>query len=499
MEGSTDRYTLPMVKRITNVAMASAVGITLMMLVEVWGDWRSVACGLAVLVTLIAFNTWVTLVLHPRRGTRFAETLRSCVNLSGVVLAAAVIGMPVTMWLWIPFAALTFDNGAPRLAAAILAVFALALAAIALSQDVAPIYPAMFSLLGFACMLISRARLATIRDMLDGGDAQRLELEAAHAGVAAAHDRLVEESRAREQVELELRQAQKLEAIGRLAAGIAHEINTPVQFVNDSVHFVDDATRDLLALATFTQARLDELRAGAPAAEVLAMLAEAEAAADLPYVVEHLPRAVARMLDGLDRIAKIVRSMKEFAHPDLKDVVAADLNRALAATIAISAHEHKNVAEIDFVPGELPPVTCRPGEINQVFLNLLVNAAHSIGDVVGEPGARGRIEIRTWVEADHVVIAIADTGAGIADSIRDRVFDPFFTTKPVGRGTGQGLAISRNVVRAHGGTLTFESQVGRGTTFTVRLPVAPADDPLATTMRVEPLTLPEPQARAAGQ
>jgi signal transduction histidine kinase len=168
--------------------------------------------------------------------------------------------------------------------------------------------------------------------------------------------------------------------------------------------------------------------------------------------------------------------MKEFAHPDQKEKVSADLNRALQTTLNIARNEYKYVADVATEFGDLPPVFCHVGDLNQVFLNLIVNAAHAIGDVVRQSGRKGTIRIRTSQEGGLARIDIADTGAGIPEAIRQRVFEPFFTTKEVGKGTGQGLAIARSiVVSKHGGTLMFESEVGKGTTFTIRLPIGDSD------------------------
>ena len=273
-------------------------------------------------------------------------------------------------------------------------------------------------------------------------------------------------------LEMELRHAQKLESVGRLAAGIAHEINTPIQFVGDSVTFVRDAVGGFASIiAVYQELRL-KLAADAAWAEVAAGLAEQEEATDLAYLLANVPGAATRCLEGLERVATIVRSLKEFAHPDARDKVAYDLNHALESTLAIARHEYKYVADIETELGALPPVLCHGGELNQVFLNVVVNAAHAIGDVVKGTDRRGVIRIKTRRDGNDAVIEVTDTGGGIPLEVRDRVFEPFFTTKEVGRGTGQGLAISRSVVGdKHGGSLTFETEVGRGTTFIIRLPL----------------------------
>jgi signal transduction histidine kinase len=290
---------------------------------------------------------------------------------------------------------------------------------------------------------------------------------------------LEKEMAARAQVEIELRHAQKLEAVGRLAAGIAHEINTPVQFVSDSVEFVSQATADLIALTGKYQTAVSAVLGGAPSLPAAEDAALAASAADLEYIVREIPAALQRALGGLDRVSAIVRSMKAFAHHD-RGMREVDLNEAIRTTLTIAHHEYKYVAELDTDLGDIPPVRCHAGEVNQVVLNLLVNAAHAIADVHPDGDTKGRIGVRTFADAGDVVIAISDTGSGIPEHIRDRIFDPFFTTKDVNRGTGQGLAIARAVVtEKHRGSLTFTTEVGKGSTFTIRLPISGDGDGLA--------------------
>jgi PAS domain S-box-containing protein len=273
-------------------------------------------------------------------------------------------------------------------------------------------------------------------------------------------------------MEVQLRHAQKLESVGRLAAGVAHEINTPVQFVSDSVYFVRNEIQAIFKLLgeyrSLCQSTIDdEKRAGkSPRIE------DMECEADLPYLLQEMPRALDRAIDGLDRVAVIVRSMKEFAHPDQTEKACVDLNRSINSTLTVARHEYKYVADLETDFGDLPPVLCHAGEINQVILNLIVNAAHAIADAVGDSQTKGLIRIRTWREGDDAVISIEDNGRGIPEGIRNRIFDPFFTTKAVGRGTGQGLAIARSVVvDKHGGDLAFETELGHGTTFRILLPI----------------------------
>jgi PAS domain S-box-containing protein len=281
------------------------------------------------------------------------------------------------------------------------------------------------------------------------------------------HKRAEEE---RDRLELDLRLAQKLEAVGQLAAGIAHEINTPIQFVGDTTRFLHEAHEDLDALLTEYRAALAE---AAASPELQARIAAAEDAADVEYLRERVPQAYDRAFDGLDRVGKIVGAMKRFAHPPTSEMVPVDLTEAIESTLVVAANEYKYVADIDVELGALPPVLGNAGDLNQVFLNLIVNAAHAIESAIGDSGERGTIRVTGRADAGHVTITIADTGGGIPADIAGRVFDPFFTTKGVGRGTGQGLAIARTIVTdRHGGALTFDTTPGAGTAFHVRLPTA---------------------------
>ncbi|MBL0213818.1 MAG: HAMP domain-containing protein [Myxococcales bacterium] len=277
----------------------------------------------------------------------------------------------------------------------------------------------------------------------------------------------------RTKIELELRQAQKLESVGRLASGIAHEINTPVQFVSDSVSFLETATRDLMSvIATNRETREAVTAKAMTVEEALAWTSEVETEADVDYLLEQIPLAVERALQGMERVSTIVRSMKEFAHPDHAEAAPADVNRAITSTITVARNEYKYLADLETDLGDLPMVSCHLGELNQVVLNLVINAAHAIESVTRGTDRRGKIAIRTTARDGHVVIEIADDGCGIPTAILDRIFDPFFTTKEVGKGTGQGLAIARSViVDKHHGKLTVDSVVGRGTTFRIWLPL----------------------------
>ncbi|MCW8921056.1 MAG: PAS domain-containing protein [Sedimenticola sp.] len=275
-------------------------------------------------------------------------------------------------------------------------------------------------------------------------------------------------------MEVQLRQAQKLESIGQLAAGISHEINTPTQFVGDNTQFFKEAVGNLESLIETYQALIQGVESGAELALMIQAVKDKEEEIDLEFLREELPRAVDQSIEGVERIAKIVRAMKEFSHPGVVDMVETDINRALKTTLEVSRNEWKYVAEITLdLADDLPKVLCVPDQINQVFLNLIVNAAHAISDTLQEGGARmGMITVSTQKRDDSVEIRISDTGTGVPDDIKGRIFDPFFTTKVVGKGTGQGLCIAfTTVAERHGGNLRVEDNPEGGAVFIVNLPL----------------------------
>jgi PAS domain S-box-containing protein len=276
---------------------------------------------------------------------------------------------------------------------------------------------------------------------------------------------------ARKNWEVTVRHAEKLEAVGRLTAGVVHELGNPIQFVANGVHFLRESTADLLALLEKHRAVLRSIREGGSVAQAAEHATAAEDDADLGYLIQSMPKAFGACVDGLDRIATIARSVKEFAHPDPREMGEIDLNRAIQTTLTLASNEYKYVAHLRVDLGPLPPVVCHAGEVNQALLSLVVNAAHAIGEVVKGTEQKGRITVRTRLDGDHALVSVEDTGGGIPEPIRERIFEPFFTTKEVGKGTGQGLAIARSVVAGkHGGKLWFETVVGQGTTFFMRLP-----------------------------
>ncbi len=259
-------------------------------------------------------------------------------------------------------------------------------------------------------------------------------------------------------IDVQTVQSLKLESIGQLAAGVAHEINTPAQFVGDNLRFLQDHLSALLPL-------LPRLAGASPSASD---------AAELEFLAEETPKAIADALTGVERITRIVGALKEFSHPSRADKVEVDLNHVIESTTVVARHEWKYVAVLELaLDPEVRDVPCHPDEIHQVLLNLIVNAAHAIAERnAREKRPLGKIRIATRLAGDACEVRVEDDGAGIPASIRERIFDPFFTTKGVGKGTGQGLAISRSiVVDKHGGSIEVESEAGRGTAFVVRLPL----------------------------
>ncbi|MDD2271234.1 MAG: PAS domain S-box protein [Desulfuromonadaceae bacterium] len=260
------------------------------------------------------------------------------------------------------------------------------------------------------------------------------------------------------EAQLQIFQQEKMASIGQLAAGVAHEINNPMGFISSNLTTL---SKYIDRLAEFIAAG-DQLLAGnAEAGELSGVRKKLK----IDYIMGDARQLIAESQDGAGRVRRIVQDLKSFSRVDQMESATVNLNEALETTINIAWNEIKYVATLDRQFGDIPPVKCFPQQLNQVFLNLLMNAAHAIGE------NQGAITVRTWSEGGDVYVSVADTGCGIPDEIRQRIFEPFFTTKEVGKGTGLGLSISYDIVRKHGGEIRVESEIGHGSTFVVRLPI----------------------------
>jgi signal transduction histidine kinase len=291
--------------------------------------------------------------------------------------------------------------------------------------------------------------------------------------------------REKQRMAIDLAQAQRMEAIGQLSAGIAHEINTPTQYIGDNTRFLQDAFANIGGVLDAFSRLLQAVQTGSVGDDLLRETEATLHSADLGYLTREIPLAIQQSLDGVEHVTNIIGAMTEFSHPGNGRKQALDLNHLIEGAITLCRNEWKYVAEVisDFDP-RLPPVHCLPTDINCIVMNLLVNAAHAIAEAPhnGADG-RGTITVRSRYDAPWAEIRVEDNGAGVPEEIRSRVFDMFFTTKEVGQGTGQGLAlVHAMVVEKHRGTIRFESEVGRGTTFIIRLPIDGSSEPCTATI-----------------
>lgn len=282
---------------------------------------------------------------------------------------------------------------------------------------------------------------------------------------------ITEEKKREEQsmaMEIQLKHAQKMEAIGQLAAGIAHEINTPAQFVGDNLSFISQSTNDFIQY----HQQLEKILEDVSSKDTRDLIHHAKEQYDIEFIAQETPQAIEQSIEGVARISKIVSAMKDFSHPGKDDKQKIDINKAIENTSIVARNEWKYLADLQFdFSSDLPLVNCFPGEVNQVILNMIVNACHAIEDVTGGK-SKGKILITTQQSKDNVIIKIVDDGAGMEDSVVQRIFDPFFTTKEVGKGTGQGLSLAYSViVEQHAGKISVESTLGVGTTFVISLPI----------------------------
>lgn len=277
----------------------------------------------------------------------------------------------------------------------------------------------------------------------------------------------------RKVLESQLVQAQKLESLGQLAAGVAHEINTPIQFVGDNTRFLGVAFERLNTVIEKSNALLEVVKASGMFGPIVEDVEAAIQKAKLKYMRSEIPFAIEETLGGVDHVANIVKAMKSFSHPGSHEKTVANVNESINNTINVARNEWKYLADLETdLDDSLPDVLCFPGELNQVILNMIVNAAHAIEDKHGPQKGKGLIKIGTAAKDGFVEIHIEDNGAGIPDHVVKKIFDPFFTTKEVGKGSGQGLSIAYNVIyEKHGGSISVDSVPGEGTTFVIKLPL----------------------------
>ena len=264
-------------------------------------------------------------------------------------------------------------------------------------------------------------------------------------------------------IESQLSQAQKLESIGQLAAGIAHEINTPLQYINDNTKFLNESFKDLVVV--LNDIKNNKIKDMNDLTTTLNNI-------DIDFLIDEIPEAIKQTINGIKSVVKIVRAMKDFSHPGQNEMQLSNINRAIENTIIVSKNEWKYVADIQTdLDQETPDILCHSAELNQVFLNIIINAAHAIEEKFAG-SKNGKINISTTHDSKHVIINITDNGTGIPKKIINNIFDPFFTTKGVGKGTGQGLAIAYNVINEmHSGKLVVETEEGEGTKFIIKLPL----------------------------
>lgn len=265
-----------------------------------------------------------------------------------------------------------------------------------------------------------------------------------------------------EEAHNQLLQSEKMASVGQLAAGVAHEINNPIGYINSNLGTLRNYVERLLDVVAAYEAAEVLLPAGAVKEQIVA----AKTRADLAYLKTDIADLLAETSDGIDRVRCIVHDLKDFSHVDQGDWMWSDLHKGLESTLNVINSEIKYKARVVREYGELPMLFCLPSQLNQVFMNLLLNAAHAIDD-------QGTITLRTGTRDDQAWVEIADTGRGIPTHLLTRIFDPFFTTKPVGQGTGLGLSIAYGIVQKHGGRIEVASTPGQGTTFRVVLPIQP--------------------------
>ncbi len=331
----------------------------------------------------------------------------------------------------------------------------------------------------------------SVSDATDAYRSQR-KVQETLGELQESHRQLAAEVERRDRAESELRRTHRLEAVGQLAGGVAHEINSPLQFMSDNAWFLETAVNDLLEGAADLLALGGRLLDVSDDPEARSRAREIEERLDLSYLRDASERASRDLKAGIARVAGIVSALKDFARPDGNSLDQLDINRALEQVVLLAQGKFSSVTDIKLEAGDVPAIGCKAGAINQALLELVLNAAEAIARRHGETGSRGAIRIGTEPVPDGVAIVVQDTGCGIPGALSTKIFDPFFTTKPVGEGRGHGLAMVQAVVAQHNGRLTFTSEVDRGTSFRVELPIGPQ----RTIAKPAPVTSDGPSAQS---
>jgi signal transduction histidine kinase len=396
----------------------------LLLILCVWGQWRTIVIITATFAVVLAINQVLAQAFFSER-TRTAEAIRLVVNLLATTVYGHFTGWALPVWLYLPLNSLWVGNHLERWVRLLIFGLFLLVGSLSILDGVSPLVPLTFMVLSALVYAISGARVRMLRHVLEHLGQRHEELARAHQELDRTHQRAREQDR--------------LSSLGTLAAGIAHEINNPLAYVKSNVNIL---YRDLQAQKELPE----ELR---------------------EYVTEVLPAT----LDGIQRIATIVADLRRFARGEPEQLVEYDLNAEIEAAVRITQGRVQPQCEVEFRLGPLPRMMGRPRQLAQVVINLLINAAQATP-------REGKIFLSTWQEGDEVVLEVRDTGEGMTPEVMARLFQPFFSTKPIGVGTGMGLAVVHGIVSAHGGRIQVESQPGKGSTFTIRLPLA-SQAPLA--------------------
>jgi signal transduction histidine kinase len=396
-----------------------AVSVThVMLVVSVWGRWRDIVILTVVFVLVTGFNALVAEQFFSKEA-RATDAIRLTINLLANFVFGYFSDWQLPVWLYLPLNALWLDNHLERWFRALAVGLILLTAIVAVLQGCPPMVPLVFIVVSALVYGISNARVALLKVVLDRLALRHQELTRAHEELAQAHERG--------------RQQDRLSSLGMLAAGIAHEINNPLAYVKSNVNALYKDLREQKELP--------------------------------PVLGEYVSEVLPATLDGIQRIATIVSDLRRFARGDPEPMVEYDLNEEVKAALRITHSRIEARCQVALKLGPLPRMWGRPQQMAQVVVNLLINAAQATSD-------QGQISISTRHEGEEVVLVVRDSGHGMPPEVREKLFQPFFSTKPIGEGTGMGLAVVHGIVTAHGGRIEVESEPGRGSTFTVRLPLA---------------------------